>query len=118
METASETDEEWPDNLVRIFEGGLRKPTFHQYSDDSTRTHKLWNASKHDERNYRFQKTTVFDQNNVAKEYIGCFGSDASKEMLQVLGNSQASMIRRWVRNTRALGEDTEVMAYTYPRAL
>ena len=85
----------WPMNLINIFINGLKDHTFNKYADDSPHARRLWNASQHDSvENNPYRQTTLVDSIRSA--------DDAVKEMTNVLGKGQNSMIKRWVRCAKA----------------
>ena len=102
--------DEAPETLKTIFTGGV-DACFKQYDDDDKSTRRLWNASIHSAENLVMRKTTVFTQIQCAKDFLDKYESDAVKKMTEVLGAGQRSMIKRWMRNAKALAGSTEVKA-------
>jgi len=103
---AQETDDafpdNWPNNITEIFANGLKDHRFHKYPDDSMHVRRLWNSSKHSEQNNTYRQTTLVDCVKSAEDYITVHGTDAVKEMTNVLGKGQNSMIKKWVRTAKA----------------
>ena len=98
------------ETLQTIFSDGV-DGCFKQYDDDDKSVRRLWNASVHSAENLMMRKTTVLTQIRCAKDFLDKYESEASKKMIEVLGAGQKSMIKRWLRNAKALAGSTEVKA-------
>ena len=82
-----------------------------EYENDAVEVRVLWNCSKHDESNNKYERTSCITVIEMAGMWIRSHGAkDAVKKMLDVLGQGQLTNVKRWIRMAQNLSQEQRVM--------